>query len=124
LLAKVVFTILTIQIMEVNYEIGLIPVLQKFDPESWVDFKEKWAATYRSRGGDRKMRTLIVSHVAEMLRIQLDIADPDPLPEDDNELLGRINLLFAPRNTVDAVRRLEEVKQVKNTYEGVSEFCL
>lgn len=108
--------------MEVNFEIGLIPVLQKLDLESWADFREKWLA-YQAREGDQPLRNLIVPHVVDMLKIQLDIEDHAPLPEDSAELLGRISALYAPRNVAEAVKRLEEVKQVKNTIEGITEFC-
>ena len=69
------------------------------------------------------MRALMVPDVVLLVKIQLDIADNAQLSDDDNALMRQVDTLYAPRNAADAVKRLEEVKLLVNTSEGVGEYC-
>ena len=103
-------------------EFGSIPVLEKLDVESWQKFKTDFQS-YVSRGGVREMRALMVPDVVLLVKIQLDIADNAQLSDDDNALMRQVDTLYAPRNAADAVKRLEEIKLMVNTSEGVGEYC-
>lgn len=91
------------------------PVLRTLSEEAWLDFVAE-LDVYRSQGGTRPLRRLLVTEVREVvLEMAVALQSEDLSEEKEQEALAGNTALFAPRSIVDCYDRFRSIVMEPST---------